>query len=206
MRLTAGLVFLAACGGGAAQHPIEHSGGGASPPELFRELFVANKTWSFPTEVVIGMDGQVTKTPGQMTCKVASTSHPTPDTWQSKIECDGGPDGNLGFDARPIGTFVANAKGLWHFDDAAGELTDKTMLIAAAPKAAVYENAVPDEPAVQDAFVAFKNGWCVSHMTNQGDADGHTLCFRGDVGLLGGAGFFAGGRSVDLYWGDAPRQ
>jgi len=90
---------------------------------------------------------------------------------------------------------------------ASAPLDDKTMLIAAQPAAQVHEDMDPQQTDARSAtaVVEHAGGWCVSASSSGGDESGSTLCFRADVGLLGGAAYFAGGSTIDTTWGDVPK-
>jgi len=198
------VLVLAACGG-APEPPARNATAAGGPPPLFASLFKADKTWDFAVTIAKSSAEGHSEDKGKMTCKVVSTSHT--EVWTSTIKCDG-TDDQLSNTSRPDGTYVATNKGLWRFaEGASAPLDDKTMLIAAQPAAQIHEDMDPQQTDARSAtaVVEHAGGWCVSASSSGGDESGSTLCFRADVGLLGGAAYFAGGSTIDTTWGDVPK-
>ncbi|MBX3159343.1 MAG: hypothetical protein KF773_25460 [Deltaproteobacteria bacterium] len=206
---TLSILLLSACGGSGAKpanvgnHKTDPSG----LPALYAGLFETGKSWKLPAEYVTSMDGQTSSAKGTMTCHVEEARAITGGK-TARLACD--PDGVEAPDS-PAGTYVGTPAGLWRVDDAfdgdATKLDATKMLLAAAPKEGKVETKDTENPDHGSAVIvkAHAGGWCASSGSWGGDEGGWTLCLR-DGAVIGGAGFWAGGSTRDLYFGDVPRN
>jgi hypothetical protein len=201
------VVFLVACGGGAATTGTGNtaepgSGGAGGLPAAYAGLFEA-KTLTFPAEYVTSMDGQTDKSAGTVTCVISEVKDRAAGGKTAQLECSS----DLNMPATPSGTYVGTAEGLWHVDDADAALDPQRRLLGATPAEGRSEikGEDPDmESGEAYSVSAHAGGWCAAYGGWGGDEGGWQLCFK-DGAIVGGSGFFAGGSTQDLYFGEVKR-
>jgi hypothetical protein len=203
--------LLVACGGGV-QHTenIGVKNKTADPsglPALYAGLFENGKSWKMPAELVSSMDGQTSTDKGSVTCSI-SDARAIAGGRIAQLACE-----TEGVEApdSPAGTYVGTPAGLWRVDDGfEGDVTKldpKKQLLAAQPKEDRVETKDTENPDHGSAIIVkpHAGGWCVSSGSWGGDEGGWTLCLK-DGAVIGGAGFWAGGSTRDLYFGNVPRH
>ena len=118
------------------------------------------------------------------------------------------PSSSESFPDDPSGTLVGTPTGLYRvetFDGDVSRLAEKHRLLSAKPTKEKREWAGSEEGFGETMSVApHADGWCASHAQWGGDESGWTLCFHPDKGVVGGASFWSGGMSQDMFFGDVP--
>lgn len=201
------VLFLVACGGGAASTGTNNTadpgtGSSGGLPAAYAGLFEA-KTLTFPAESVTSMDGQTDKATGTVTCVISNVADRAEGGKTAQLDCTG----DLEMPSSPSGTFVGTADGLWHLDDASAALDPQRRLIGATPAAAKTEikGEDPDmESGEMISVEAHGGGWCIAYGGWGGDEGGWSMCLK-DGALVGGSGYFAGGSTRDVYFGEVKR-
>lgn len=205
------LSLLAACGGGQRASAPASNHSTATPGELppaYAGLFVAREL-SFPAELVISMYGdhgpEQTSTKGTVACTISDV-RAVADGKAMTLACSSA----LDLPDSPAGTYVGTSQGLWRVTDGdVTKLDPARRLLPAQPVAARIEHKDPDpDMEAGDAIIVEAHGkdWCVTLASFGGDEGGWTMCVREGAGLVGGHGYFAGGSSRDLYFGDVKRN
>lgn len=211
MRLALLVSALAACGGAAkpSTGPANTSSTSAStPPSAYAAVFApANLSFEGEVRVTESTDtGPVTTRQAlAVTCTIGDVDTKA-EYSVATLRCTATPES---FPQDPSGTLVGTPTGLYHVDSFDGDLTkldDKHRLLPAEPEKDKREWPGEEEGFGEAMIVdPHAGGWCASHAMWGGDEGGWTLCFHPDKGLVGGASFWAGGMSKDVYFGDVPR-
>jgi hypothetical protein len=201
---------LAACGGGSKSTTPTNSGATTSGP-VYAALFEQGRTWTLTmthnTTPPPDMGPPSSRSAGTATCTV-TMAHAMGDAKMAQISCDAAEETLYA----PNGTWVANARGLWHFDDELSmddvhakmaTLDDKQMLIAAT--AAVRHNEIGDLEngdglEVFGAKAGVDGAWCVYYTMAMGDEAGFEVCLAAGRGIVSGTSFSAGATVLELTY------
>lgn len=195
------LLLVAACGGKAAPSAPDNStptAGGAPYDALFEQ----GRTWTLSltrkTTPPPDMGEPSQSDAGAVTCTVAM-AHAMGEQRMAQITC-GETDGEL---YTPAGWWIADPRGLWHFDSAKsmddihaelGALDEKRKLMPATP--GPYHNEISDEEEggleVYGAKAGADGSWCVYTTFAMGDEAGFELCLAAGKGIVSGTSFSAG--------------
>jgi hypothetical protein len=217
MRLLLALAAFTACGGPrpsttTAGDPASTNRGTAEPlPPLYAQLFIEGAK-DFPAEKIVSSYGEhgpeSEKEAGTITCTVSGV-RAIKGGKVAQLACEG----TLSLPESPSGTYVGTAVGLWRADadeigDDIAKLDPKEMLFAATPKKQHLESKDADSEVDSGRAIIVEphaGGWCALVTSWGGDEGGWQLCLRDGAGVIGGHGFFAGGESRDVYFGDVRR-
>jgi hypothetical protein len=223
LRSTCFLLALAACGG-ASSAPTTPSGpdttdtgpdsDGGAP--VYARLFEQGRTWMFdatyatswydPSDPAADASGNVrsSKT-GRFGCTVAEVKQVAELGMAiAHVACTE-PPGVPAIGNATGGYFARTSAGLWRLDQPPGEtveLADEEMFLpaVAAPRQRSFEDPDGSWGWSRSVEQRADGAWCATASSWSGDDGGVTMCFRADVGLVGGAAFFGGGMSSDLTY------
>jgi hypothetical protein len=209
------LLALAACGGPHASTttggaPLANRGTSASLPPLYAQLFVEGEK-TFPAEKIVSHQGEngpeTDRESGTITCTVSGVRAIT-GGMVAEVACTG----SLDLPSSPSGTYVGTATGLWRVEGTdtpdVSQLGPEQMLFAAKPAKQRRETKDPGDDVDSGSAIIVEphgSGWCVLVTSWGGDEGGWQLCLREGAGVIGGHGFFAGGETHDVYFGDVRR-
>ncbi|MDB4960311.1 MAG: hypothetical protein JWP01_310 [Myxococcales bacterium] len=210
------VLSLTACGGSRAvtstgAPAIENRETSVALPPLYAQLFVESEK-EFPAEKIVSHQGEhgpeTEKESGTITCTVSGV-RAIQGGKVAELACGGSPS----LPSSPSGTYVGTATGLWRIDggdvgDDIARLDPKQMLVAAKPTKQRRETKDPDGDVDSGSAIIVEphaGGWCVLVTSWGGDEGGWQLCLREAAGVIGGHGFFAGGETHDVYFGDVRR-